>query len=300
MPIAYALPMESPWKLSDQDERRFYRIVLVMIIIFTVSGIIVPFLTVPEIERSKAEALPPRLAKLLVEKKKTPPPPIPQPKVEQEIPTEKTEIKKEEPKKEDLAEARKKAAMSGLLAMQNELSALRDHSSLTKLKSANKLVTNGTTAAVKRSIIASNINKGSGGINTSQLSRNVISSELAGRETTQIDTPTAMAGIEDTSSGNRLAARTIEEIQLIFDQNKGAIYSIYNRALRSNPTLKGKVVLNITIDPSGKVLECEIISNEVDSSEFAQKLVARVKLFNFGAKDVDMMVVTYPIDFLPS
>jgi len=298
MSVAYALPIESPWRLSDQDERRFDSIVLVMIIIFTLSGIIVPFLTVPDIERSRAETLPPRLAKLLIEKKKTPTP-LPQPKVEQEVPKDKTEKKKEEPKK-DINEARKKAARSGLLALQSELADLREHTALTKLKSTNKLLTNGTKASTKRSIIETNINKDSGGINTSQLSRNVVSTELAGRDTTHIDAPIAIGEIADTSGGNRLAARTIEEIQLIFDQNKGAIYSIYNRALRKNPTLKGKVVLNITIDPSGKVLECEIISNEVDSSEFAQKLVARIKLFNFGAKDVDTMVVTYPIDFLPS
>jgi len=298
MSVAYAYPLESPWKLSEQDERRFHRIVMVMIIIFTLCGIIVPFLKVPDIERSRAETLPPRFAKLLIERKKIPPP-IPQPKVEQEVPKEKVEKKKEEPKK-DINEARKTAAKSGLLALQNELADLREHTALTKLKSTNKLVTNGAKAAAKRSIIVSNINKNSGGINTSKLSRNVMSTELAGRETTQIDAPIAIGEIADTSGGNRLAARTIEEIQLIFDQNKGAIYSIYNRALRKNPTLKGKVVLNITIDPSGKVLECEIISNEVNSSEFAHKLVARIKLFNFGAKDVDTMVVTYPIDFLPS
>jgi len=298
MPVAYARPIESPWSLSDKDEHRFDQIVLAMIIIFTLSGLIVPFLTVPEIERSKAETLPPRLAKLLIEKKKTPPP-IPQPKVEQEVPKDQAEKKKEEPKK-DIDAARKKAASSGLLALQNELADLREHTSLTKLKTTNKLVTNGAKATAKRSIIASNINKDSGGINTSQLSRNVINTELAGRDTTQIETPISLGEIAESNGGNRLAARTIEEIQLIFDQNKGAIYSIYNRALRQNPTLKGKVVLSITIDPSGKVLECKIISNEVDSSEFAQKLAARVKLFNFSAKDVDTMVVTYPIDFLPS
>jgi len=290
----HAYRVESPWILYDQDQRRFDRIVLVILIVFTLSGIIIPFLTVPEIERSKAEVLPPRLAKLLIEKKKEPPPP---PKVEQE-PQDKPK-KKEEPKK-NLEEARKKAAKSGLLALQNELADLREHTSLTKLKSTNKLVTDGTKAAAKRSIIAANINQGSGGINTAKLSRNVISTGLAGRETTQINAPESLGEIAVSDNGNRMAARTIEEIQLIFDQNKGAIYSIYNRALRTNPTLKGKVVLSITIDPSGKVLDCAIISNEVASNDFAAKLVARIKLFNFGAKDVDTMVVTYPIDFLPS
>ena len=291
----HAYRVESPWILYDKDQRRFDRIVLVILIIFTLSGIIIPFLNVPEIERSKAEVLPPRLAKLLIEKKQEPPPP---PKVEQEQPRDKPK-KKEEPKKNP-EEARKKAAKSGLLALQNELADLRDHTSLTKLKTTNKLVTDGTKATTKRSIIATSINQGSGGINTAKLSRNISSTGLAGRQTTQINAPDSLGEIAVSANGNRIAARTIEEIQLIFDQNKGAIYSIYNRALRTNPTLKGKVVLSITIDPSGKVLDCAIISNEVASNDFAAKLVARIKLFNFGAKDVDTMVVTYPIDFLPS
>jgi protein TonB len=297
MSAAYALPVESPWRLADQDERRFDRIVLVMIIIFTLSGIIVPFLPVPEIERSKVEALPPRFAKLLIEKKKTPPPPPP--KIEQELPKDKPKEKKPEPKK-GVAEARKKASRSGLLALQDELTKLREHTALKKVKTPNKLVTDGTKATVKRSIIAAHANKDSGGIDTSRLSRNVSSTELAGRETTQVEAPVSLGTVTGNNGGDRLAARTIEEIQLIFDKNKGAIYSIYNRALRKNPTLRGKVVLNITIDPSGKVLDCKIISSEVDSTEFAEKLVTRVKLFNFGAKDVDTMVITYPIDFLPS
>ena len=296
MSTAYAHQIESPWILSDQDERHFIVIARVILIVFTLCSLIVPFVTVPEIERSKAETLPPRLAKLLIEKKKTPPPP---PKVEQEKPKDKVKKKKEKPKK-TVEEARKKAAKSGLLALQNELADLREHTALTKLKTNHKLVKNGTKATTKRSIIAANVTQGSGGINTAKLSRNIIGTDLAGRETTQVEAPVSLGEIATSDGGNRLAARTIEEIQLIFDKNKGAIYSIYNRALRSNPTLKGKVVLSITIDPSGKVLECKIISNEVDSSEFAEKLVARIKLFNFGAKDVDTMVVTYPIDFLPS
>ena len=304
MSSAYALPIESPWQLSTRDQRRFDRIVLLMIAIFTVAGLIVPFLPVPEIERSKAEALPPRLAKLLIEKKEPPPPP-PLQKTEQqeEAPKDKIDAteKNEEPLKADIETARKKASSSGLLALQGELAGLRQHSALTKLKSNRKLLTTGSAATAKRSIITSNATTGSGGINTSQLSRSVASTGLAGRNATRVDAPIPIGEAAPNPHGkNRLAARTIEDIQLVFDLNKGAIYSIYNRALRKDPSLKGKVVLSITIDPAGKVLACEIISNEVDSAEFAQKLVARVKLFDFGVRNVDTMVVTYPIEFLPS
>ena len=34
--------------------------------------------------------------------------------------------------------------------------------------------------------------------------------------------------------------------------------------------------------------------------EVESKLLARIKTFDFGAKDVNEMVVSYPLDFLPS
>jgi len=97
-----------------------------------------------------------------------------------------------------------------------------------------------------------------------------------------------------------MASRSIEDLQLVFDKNKGAIYTIYNRALRRDPSLQGKVVLKLTIAPSGRVTQCTIVSSELNNPKLERKLVARVKLFRFGKKKVDVMVTTYPIEFLPS
>ena len=98
----------------------------------------------------------------------------------------------------------------------------------------------------------------------------------------------------------RKKARTVEDIQLAFDQNKGAVFSLYHRALRNDPSLQGKVVLEITVGPAGDVVDCKVVSSDVKDDDFLRKLVARVKLFDFGRKDVETMIVTYPIDFLPS
>ncbi len=87
---------------------------------------------------------------------------------------------------------------------------------------------------------------------------------------------------------------------MIFDRNKGAIYSIYNRALRQNPTLQGKVVLKLTITPSGKVTECMVLSSELDDAALGDKVAQRVKRFDFGAQEVNEVTITYPIDFLPA
>ncbi len=61
---------------------------------------------------------------------------------------------------------------------------------------------------------------------------------------------------------------------------------MYQRALRDNPNLQGKVVLELTIAADGSVQRCEIVSSELNDPELERKLVARVKSFRFEAKDV--------------
>ena len=100
--------------------------------------------------------------------------------------------------------------------------------------------------------------------------------------------------------GSGKASRSIEDIKLVFDRNKGSIYTLYNRALRDDPTLQGKVVVKLTIAPTGQVLDCQIVSSELRSPDLERKLLVRIKQFDFGSRAVDTMVVTYPIDFLPS
>jgi protein TonB len=300
-----------PWTRLDEDDgllRKITRIILVVSILF---GIAIPLIPVPKQDRSKVEELPPRLAQLMLEKQKPKPKPVVK-KAEKKKEKKKEEKKeKKKPKKKEkkkpevdkVAEARKKAARTGLLAFSDELADLRDKP-VANL-SGNKPLAKGVAKAhaVKRNILTSGVS-GSGGIDTSHLGSGVGSSTLAGRQTTQVESPVDMVAKAGPSVDKRHSSgkpsRTYEEVSLVFDKNKGHIYSLYSRALRKDPTLQGKVVLEITIAPSGRVTSCKIVSSELNDPGLEHKLVERVKLLNFGARDVDVMVVTYPIDFLPS
>jgi len=79
-----------------------------------------------------------------------------------------------------------------------------------------------------------------------------------------------------------------------------AIYAIYSRALRHNPALQGKVVLEVTIAPSGDVTDVRIVSSDLGDPELERKLVARVRMFKFDARDVAPMTTSKPIDFFPA
>lgn len=236
--------------------------------------------------------------------------------------------------------ARRKAAGVGLLAMKDEIGALHGAPAAAQFKQDIKVgpgvgtgtgpgVGAGTEAGVPdRNMITSNAAGGSGGINTAGFSRNTGGGGLAGRSTTLVEgvvggggggglggggqggkgntlgggngagTGTAGGALQRGSSGK--ASRSLEDVRLVFERNKGSIYAIYNRALRDDPALQGKVVVELKIAPSGEVVDCRIVSTELKAPELERKLLARIKQFDFGAKQVDLMVVTYPLDFLPS
>ena len=96
-------------------------------------------------------------------------------------------------------------------------------------------------------------------------------------------------------------ARTDEEIQIVFDRHKAALYRLYNRELRKDPTLRGQLVLRLTIEPDGTVSLCQLQSTDMDAPMLSQQIVNRVSNFDFGAKDgIGAMTIIYPIDFLPA
>ena len=110
----------------------------------------------------------------------------------------------------------------------------------------------------------------------------------------------AMPELTATSGGGGKAGRSREEIELVFDRNKGRIYSLYARALRDNAELQGKLVLEFTIAPNGEVTMCRVISSELKDADLERKIIALVRLFRFDPKDVDTITTTKPIDFFPA
>ncbi len=300
-----------PWVTATRDNRRFKKFLTICILLVTFAGIIVPWLPVPEVEREELEQLPPQLARIMLEKPEPViPPPPPAPEVKKEEP--KPEEKKPEPPKEiekvvepppTVADAREKAAISGLLAFQDSFADMRDAVDTSKLQDTAAIQRGtGEAATIDRSLLTSKHGTRSAGVNVSALSRDTGGVALSGRETTKVDAPKGAKG----SGGNRARVatdahqRSIEEIRRVFDSNKGAIFAIYNRALRKDPTLQGQVVLELKIDPSGRVLECNVVSSELVDDSVVAKIVNRIRLFDFGKREVSTTTLRYPVSFLPT
>jgi TonB family protein len=244
------------------------------------------------------------------------------------------------PPGEALEAARRKAAGVGLLALKDDLQQLQAAPAAVQLRQDIRPgpgIGTGTGVGVgagneagipTRALITSAATGGSGGINTAAYSRHTGGGGLAGRATTLVEGtigggggggPGGGLGVGGrgdgagsgsgtgagkggtvTKSGSGKASRSLEDIRLVFERHKGAIYAIYQRALRDEPSLQGKVVLELKIAPNGEVAALRLVSSELKAAELEAKLLARIRQFDFGAKDVEVMVVTWPVDFLPS
>ena len=302
-------PMQMPWSHSGEDENRFRKVLLVVLFLSILLGALVPMWEIPLPDRIEVVEVPERLAQLMVKKEPPPPPPKVEEKKKEEKPRDKEakkDVKKKQPKPEKTKVARKKAERAGLLAFKDDFADLIDDTPIAKLGASAKISGKGSKAKkTTRSLVTSNVGTSSGGINTAALSRNVggAGEGIGGVEFSRVESSigTDFAGEEQPLSSGPGPSRTDEEIQIVFDRYKAALYRIYNRELRKNPTLQGKMVLRITIEPDGKVSACSVDSSDMDSPSLDKKIAARVKKFNFGAKEgVPTITILYPIDFLPA
>jgi TonB family protein len=157
------------------------------------------------------------------------------------------------------------------------------------------------------SLLTASAGQSSGGIRTDTLNRDLKTSELAQRQTTNVESSiesnqqlASKQKQQNTGQGSKAGRRTADEVERVFQKNKGAIFSIYQRALRQNPGLAGKVVVKLTIAPNGEVTAVDIVSSELGDEALERKLLLRIKRFKFSKADVAEIIVTYPIDFLPS
>ena len=324
MDLPYYREYELPWTTRSGQERRFRRILGIVFAAIFVLGVVWPFLPTPEVDPYEVEELPPRVAQFLLERKPPPPPPPkpaepePEPEpdpIEEPEPEQVAETKPEpepepqpepEPPPVDQQQVAREKAQAALLPFTEELAALAD-SNVLETVADNRPLTGAVGEAQRneRSMITSKAGAASTGINTAALSRNTGGTGLAARTTTEIESPVeavgaAAGGARRTGGSSNRAARSREEIELVFDRNKGAIFALYNRALRADPTLEGKLVLRLTIAPSGEVTFCEVVSSDLNDEEFERRLVQRVRMFRFEARDVEAITTTKPIDFFPA
>jgi TonB family protein len=303
----YYRSYELAWE-GDPDAsllfRKILRVGLILLAVFTLLFVLLPAPKKTHME----ESIPPRLARVMIESQPKPPPPPPvveQPKPKPVEPDKKVAMVKPPV---DLKQQAREKAQKQLNQVKDELADLREQLDMTQLAQTKNLSgAVGADSHAERNLITSKAGAGSSGITTSSVGSRGFGTgagSLTGHDTGAVASGIARSGLNargpTRTGGSGKAARSREEIELVFDRQKGAIYSLYSRALRDTPELQGKMVLEFTISPAGEVTMCRVVSSELSDPELEKKIVARVRLFRFEAKDVETITTTKPIDFFPA
>ncbi len=319
------------WDEFDRDEARFRRALTVIGVPLLALSLVISMWELTGIKEGGGDELPARYAQLLLERAqqqeeaRPEPEPVveeqPEPEVEEEVAEPEPEAEPtpepepEPPKQVDPAAQQRAARQRVERQFSSTFDALKDlrQDPIAGLNTPRPLQQNSAPAASTASseapsLITSNLRSGSGGVTAQRRDIATPRTALQDRQTTEVtSTIEASGGVgprTDDKTGfggdKRLQGRTLEEIQIVMDRHKGRLYSLYNRALRSDPTLQGKVVLEITIAPSGAVTGCTIVSSELNDPQLESRITSAVRLINFGAKDVSEITIKYPIHFIPS
>lgn len=333
-PLAGPLEGQLPWETTPEDERRFRRVLAGFGLTFVLVALVFPWLpleprapepaTPPEPSLVRVELQPRALPEPVAPKpepvrppepKVVPPPPQPvatrpvatQPVETQPVATRPEPVAPPPEPVDRVAEAREAAAAAGLMAFRDDLQAMRDSVDVDRLNQTRTHRGQASAAAVQRRLVTSEAPAASGGISTAELSTDTGGPALSARKTVAVSsrlaTGEASRGARPSAAPGNAApvgGRGDDAIRRVMDSNKGTIFAIYNRALRKDPLLAGKLVFAMVIEPDGRVSEVTLVSSELADPALSSKILARIRLIDFGVADVRRTQVNYSFDFLPS
>lgn len=326
------LPKTQPnfdfWNTSQQD-RQFRRLLTFLSLITCIFSVFIYLYQVPpkallekkekepvitQIQLKKEPIIEPKVEEPIPEPKQPEPEP-PKPEVQKPKPEPKPEPKpKPEPVKpeptptpspeQQRAEARAKVQAQGLAAMDmSGLTAMADNK---PRASASKIVAaKGDAGASQERVYAASADQASTNLAGSASSANID----ARLERSSTQGATSSAGGSDAvigsngtaqASASRAGQRDEASVRRIFEQSKSSASALYNRALRKNPTMSGRVTFEVVIAPNGQVTEARIVDSQLNDAALERKLLLKVRSLQFGAQNVAVLKLTYSYDFLPS
>jgi len=313
----------------DQNEARFRKILLRCLVIYFSAAAFMTLMPFPHPSKPNYRDLPDRMARLMV--KPLPPPPAVskpetvKPKDNSGGSKPKAEEASAKPAAEPQVRRREIVMKSGLLGSMGKgeigqsLDRLIQDQKLSRALASDNLIT-APTSQTKRPAIRT------GG---PSVGKKVADQKIAGagvlksgdRTNLEKGTEVALATVHGDSSGGGSGGRgedlgngvgirlkgsgsgnasiDYDAIARVVEQYKGGLIYLYNKELRSNPTLKGTITVEFSIDSSGKVIETRVVTSTMEHAPLEKALASRIKMWKFPHLYDGIIVVTYPFVFFP-
>lgn len=99
-------------------------------------------------------------------------------------------------------------------------------------------------------------------------------------------------GVRDVSGAGRLDKSAIESV---FSSRQSAIKMCYQRSLKVNPNISGKVTIRFTIGEAGTVTDIYVLENTTGDPDVAACIVQKVRTWRFTPPEGGPVTVTMPL-----
>ncbi len=100
-----------------------------------------------------------------------------------------------------------------------------------------------------------------------------------------------------TGTGTGLGRRSEDSVRRVMLNYTGRLTYIYNKYLKHQSDLGGKMVVEVVIAASGAVSSVKLISSSLNKPEFEREILNFVRKWKYEAIDEGTVTVTYPLVF---
>ena len=104
--------------------------------------------------------------------------------------------------------------------------------------------------------------------------------------------------IEGAASSN--AKRDNNAISAVVSSHKASIRMSYEKYLKREPTLSGKITVRFTIGASGRIAMVQVVENTTGNANLEREIIRKIKMWHFETIAEGDVTVTYPFVFSPA
>ncbi len=94
-----------------------------------------------------------------------------------------------------------------------------------------------------------------------------------------------------------ISVNVYEPIRKVVMKRIGGLKYLYNKHLKLNPQLAGKITVKMVIAPGGSVMRAIVLESSLNLTALEREIVKSIKRWNFGSVPKGTATVIYPFSF---
>lgn len=118
---------------------------------------------------------------------------------------------------------------------------------------------------------------------------------LEGDVVTPVEQP---EGATVASVDGGVSERTFAEIRKVVAAHIAGLKYLYDKELKRNPSLGGKMTVEFVVTPPGRVANVRVVQSALDHPGLESSILSRIETWTFPSKDTGPTRVTFPFDFV--